>query len=161
MDVLLWWSTFRLILNCVNPNSLASELLAVIAQRLAKRICPHCREEAVPEVEILEEVFPKGTPDSFHAYAGRGCEQCNGTGTHGRVAVVEYLQINPELRNAISRNIPVSELRKLALDCGLVTMRDSALDHVIQGNIPLSELPRILPEERMAPEARWQWEKTS
>ena len=145
----------------VNPNSLASELLAVIAQRLAKRICPHCREKAAPETEILEEVFPNGTPDSFHAYTGKGCEQCNGTGTHGRVAVVEYLQINPELRNAISRNIPVSELRKLALDCGLVTMRDSALDHVIQGNIPLSELPRILPEERMAPEARWQWEKTS
>lgn len=145
----------------VNPNSLASELLAVIAQRLAKRICLHCREKAAPETDILEEVFPNGTPDSFHAYIGKGCEQCNGTGTHGRVAVVEYLQINPELRNAISRNIPVSELRKLALDCGLVTMRDSALDHVIQGNIPLSELPRILPEERMAPEARWQWEKTS
>jgi type IV pilus assembly protein PilB len=145
----------------VNPNSLASELLAVIAQRLAKRICLHCREKAAPETDILEEVFPNGTPDSFHAYTGKGCEQCNGTGTHGRVAVVEYLQINPELRNAISRNIPVSELRKLALDCGLVTMRDSALDHVIQGNIPLSELPRILPEERMAPEARWQWEKTS
>lgn len=146
---------------CVHPNSLASELLAVIAQRLAKKICPHCREPAEPEAKILQEVFPSGTPDSFKAYIGKGCENCNDTGTHGRVAVVEYLQINPELRNAISRNIPVSELRKLALDCGLVTMRDSALDHVIQGNIPLSELPRILPEERMAPEARWQWEKTT
>ena len=41
---------------------------------------------------------------------------------------------------------------------GLVTMRDSALDHVIQGNIPLTELPRILPEERMAPEKRGQWQ---
>jgi len=145
----------------VHPNSLASELLAVIAQRLAKRICPNCREQTTPDGKILQEVFPGGTPDSFRAYIGKGCEYCNDTGTHGRVAVVEYLHLNPELRNAISRNIPVSELRKLALDCGLITMRDSALDHVIQGNIPLSELPRILPEERMAPEARWQWEKTS
>ncbi|MEH6617570.1 MAG: GspE/PulE family protein, partial [Porticoccus sp.] len=145
----------------VDPNSLASELLAILAQRLAKKICPHCREQTKPDTEILQEVFPNGTPDSFRAYIGKGCKQCNDTGTHGRVAVVEYLHINPELRNAISRNIPVSELRKLALDCGLITMRDSALDHVIQGNIPLSELPRILPEERMAPEARWQWEQTS
>lgn len=143
----------------VHPNSLASELLAVLAQRLAKRICSHCREEAKPEAEILQEVFPDGTPDSFHCYVGKGCVHCNNTGTHGRVGVVEYLQIDTELRNAIARHIPVGELRKLALDCGLVTMRDSALDHVIQGNIPLSELPRILPAERMAPEARWQWEK--
>ncbi|TNE77279.1 MAG: type II/IV secretion system protein, partial [Gammaproteobacteria bacterium] len=143
----------------VHPNSLASELLAVISQRLAKRICHHCRVEAKPEAEILQEVFPDGTPDSFRCYTGKGCEHCNDTGTHGRVAVVEYLQLNTELRNAIARRIPVGELRKLALDCGLVTMRDSALDHVIQGNIPLSELPRILPAERMAPEARWQWEK--
>ena len=142
----------------VHPNSLASELLAVIAQRLARKICPDCREIAELEPEILEEVFPNGTPDSFRAYIGKGCERCGGTGVRGRVAVVEYMRANTDLRNAISRQIPVAELRKLALDCGLVTMRDSALDHVIQGNIPLSELPRILPAERMAPEARWQWE---
>ena len=144
----------------VHANSLASELLAVIAQRLARRICPHCRVEAEPESEILKEVFPDGTPDSFVAYIGKGCDQCGGRGVHGRVAVVEYMRANADLRNAISRQIPVGELRKLALDCGLITMRDSALDHVIQGNIPLSELPRILPAERMAPEARWQWEAT-
>ena len=145
----------------VHPNSLASELLAVIAQRLARKICPNCREKAEPEQGILQEVFPDGTPDSFRAYIGKGCKQCGGKGVHGRIAVVEYMRANADLRNAISRQIPVGELRKLALDCGLVTMRDSALDHVIQGNIPLSELPRILPAERMAPEARWQWEETS
>ncbi len=145
----------------VHPNSLASELLAVIAQRLAKRICLNCRVPAEPDEAILREVFPDGTPHSFRSFIGKGCEQCNDSGTHGRMGVVEYLHIDPELRNAIARQIPVGELRKLALDCGLITMRDSALDHVIQGNIPLSELPRILPAERMAPEARWQWEKPS
>lgn len=145
----------------VHPNSLASELLAVIAQRLAKRICTHCKELSTPEADIVSEVFPNGVPNSFRCYKGKGCEQCDGTGTHGRVGVVEYMHVTPDIRNAISRQIPIGELRKLALDCGLVTMRDSALDHVIMGNIPLSELPRILPAERMAPEARWQWEKTS
>lgn len=144
----------------IHANSLASELLAVMAQRLAKKICPHCREQTSPDPEILHELFPAGAPDSFRCYMGRGCEQCSGNGTRGRIAVVEYLRVNADIRNAISRQIPVGELRKLALDCGLVTMRDSALDHVIQGNIPLTELPRILPADRMAPEARWQWERT-
>lgn len=138
----------------VHPNSLASELLAVMAQRLAKKICSHCREVSEPEPEILSELFPDGTPANFKTYYGKGCDQCNDNGTKGRVAVVEYLKVNADMRNAISRQLPVGELRKLALDCGLITMRDSALDHVIQGNIPLSELPRILPAERMAPESR-------
>src|SRR5690606_8400651 len=110
---------------------------------------------------IISELFPTGMPDSFRCYMGTGCDHCHGSGTKGRLAVVEYMYLTPDLRNAISRQLPVGELRKLALDCGLVTMRDSALDHVIAGNIPLSELPRLLPAERMAPEARWQWEKTS
>jgi len=145
----------------VHPNSLASELLAVIAQRLAKKICAHCKTKVSPDMTIVAELFPSGMPDSFQCFAGKGCEHCHGTGTKGRLAVVEYLQVTPDVRNAISRQLPIGELRKLALDCGLITMRDSALDHVIAGNIPLSELPRILPAERMAPEARWQWEKTS
>lgn len=142
----------------VNPNSLASELLAVIAQRLAKRICEHCKIEDTPDPGILKELFPKGVPQGFRCYRGKGCQHCRDSGTRGRVGVIEYLQFNPELRNAISRRTPVGELRGLALDSGLFSMRDSALDHVIQGNIALAELPRILPQERMAPEKRGQWQ---
>ncbi|MEE3157178.1 MAG: protein-L-isoaspartate(D-aspartate) O-methyltransferase, partial [Pseudomonadota bacterium] len=119
--------------------------------------CEHCKVEDEPDPEILKEVFPKAVPKGFRCFRGKGCAHCNGTGTKGRVGVIEYLQFNGELRNAVSRHTPVGELRALALDSGLYTMRDSALDHVIQGNIPLSELPRILPQERMAPEKRGQW----
>lgn len=142
----------------VHPNSLASELLAVIAQRLAKRICEHCKVEAESDPAILKELFPRDIPKYFKSFRGKGCERCHGSGTHGRVAVIEYLQLNAELRDSISRRVPMGELRSQALDSGLVTMRDSALDHVVQGNIPLTELPRILPEERMAPEKRGQWQ---
>lgn len=143
----------------VHPNSLASELLAVIAQRLAKRICPHCKQpETEPDPQILAEVFPSGMPNGFVSFVGAGCDQCGGSGTRGRLGVIEYLQLNGELRDAISRHMPLGELRALALDSGLVTMRDSALDHVINGAIPLTELPRILPQERMAPEKRGQWQ---
>ena len=138
----------------IHPNSIASELLAVIAQRLAKRICPHCRHEIEPDPLLLEEVFPDGIPASFRSFAGKGCEHCHQRGTKGRVAVIEYMQVNSAIRNAISKQQPVAELRWQALDSGLITMRDSALDLVIAGVIPLSELPRILPAERMAPEQR-------
>jgi type IV pilus assembly protein PilB len=141
----------------VHPNSLASELMAVIAQKLAKRICPHCKTETVSDPEILAEVFPEGAPFGFKSYRGSGCESCNGRGTRGRVAVVEFMQVNAELRDAISERLPVARLRSIALDSGLITMRDSALDHVIQGVIPLTELPRILPVDRMAPEKRGEW----
>lgn len=138
----------------IHPNSIAGELLAVIAQRLAKRICRHCRKPGKPDPAILSEVFPDGAPANFRCFEGKGCNKCNGRGTQGRVAIVEYMEVDSDIRNAISSQPPIGELRWRALDAGLVTMRDSALDHVIEGIIPLSELPRILPRERMAPEIR-------
>ncbi len=136
------------------PNSMASELLAVIAQRLAKRICPTCRQRAEPDPEILHELFPDQVPTGFRCYEGRGCVDCGGRGTRGRIAVVEFLHVNDELRDLISRQPAVGEMRWRALDNGLMTMRDSSLDHVIAGVIPMSELPRLLPQDRMAPEQR-------
>ena len=141
----------------VHPNSIASELMGVIAQKLAKRICQACKIEDTPDPAILEELFPEGIPDSFRCYTGAGCEACNGRGTHGRVAVVEYMQVNTEIRTAISLQYPMARLRSIALDSGLTTMRDSALNHVIAGLIPLAEVPRILPSDRMAPEKRGTW----
>ncbi len=93
-------------------------------------------------------------PDNFRCFEGAGCTHCDGRGTKGRIGVMEYMQVNTDIRSAISQQQPILELRETALDSGLITMRDSALDHVIQGVIPLSELPRILPAERMAPEQR-------
>ena len=141
----------------VHPNSVASELMAVIAQKLAKRICPDCNTEAEPDPAILAELFPEGIPGSFCCYRGAGCETCSGRGTRGRVAVVEFMEVNNEIRTAISLQYPVARLRAIALDSGLTTMRDSALNHVIAGTIPLTEVPRVLPSDRMAPEKRGSW----
>ena len=79
----------------MHPNSVASELLAVFAQRLAKRICPGCREPATPSAAILAELFPGGAPPGLRCFRGRGCARCNRRGSHGRVAVVEYLPDRP------------------------------------------------------------------
>ena len=138
----------------VHANSVASELMAVIAQKLAKRICPDCKQAAEPDPAVLEELFPEGTPDSFRCFEGTGCSSCGGRGTRGRVGGVAYMQVNAEIRTGIALRYPIAPLRSVALDSCLTTMRDSALNHVIAGNIPLSELRRILPADRMAPEKR-------
>ncbi len=135
----------------MHPTSIGSELLAVIAQRLAKRICTGCRVEvAEPNEAILAELFPAGTPSDFVCYEGRGCARCGGAGTHGRIAVIEYLRANAALRTGIAHRLAMDELREVAIGAGLVPMRESALDLVRAGVIPLSELPSLLPAERMA-----------
>ena len=143
----------RLIDLGVHPNSLASELAAVFAQRLAKRVCDGCREPAEPEPHIVSELFPGGAPATFKAFRGKGCDRCAGLGTYGRIGVVEYLHTSSAVRLAVAHRLAVDELRRVALGAGLVTMRTSALHLVEHGVIPLSEVPWVLSVERMAPEA--------
>ena len=137
----------------MHANSISSELIGVIAQRLAKRICGNCREESTPDPEIAVEVFPGGIPEGFRCYRGRGCSRCDQRGTKGRVATIEFMKVNSTIRRAISNEVAVDDLREKCLEAGLVTMRNTALDLVQEGVITFDELRRILPEERMAPES--------
>lgn len=132
--------------------SIATELVAVLAQRLAQRICRACTAPADPDGELLAEVFPTGTPNGFVSQRGRGCARCRGTGTMGRIAVVEFLPIDEELRRMIGSGATAPELRKIARRQGLVTMRDRALQLLLEGTIPLHDLPRFLSLHRMAEE---------
>lgn len=134
----------------MNANSIASELIAVFAQRLAKRVCEKCRKPAQPDDDLLKEVFPKGAPQDFVCFRGTGCEHCNMMGTRGRIAVVEHLPINPAMRRAISKDLPVDELRAAAWKSGLSSMRDQALDLVKSGVIPFEELQWVLPADQLS-----------
>lgn len=136
----------------MHPNSIASELLAVFAQRLAKRLCDRCRRPAEPDPEIMAELFPHGVPEGFRCFEGAGCDRCRGHGTRGRIAVIEFLSASPAVRASVARQPPLDELRATALGAGLISMRANAVRHVVQGTIPLSELPRILPLERLPAE---------
>jgi type IV pilus assembly protein PilB len=136
----------------MHDNTISSELMAVIAQHLARRICDGCLEEATPNPELFAEVFPDGPPEDFRCYRGRGCSRCNQRGTRGRVAVAEFLQTGHSVRRGISRGWSVDELRELALHEGLVTMREAALFLVHQGRIAFDEMKRLLPPDRLGPE---------
>jgi type IV pilus assembly protein PilB len=134
----------------MHPNSVASELLAVFSQRLAKRLCPRCRVERVPPPELLKEVFPHGPPPGFRAFAGQGCATCRARGTFGRVALAEYLQVGPRLRLAIAARKPADELRLEARRAGLVTLREHALAMVQEGLIGFEELRSVLSWEQLS-----------
>ena len=136
----------------LHPNSITSELIAVFAQRLAKRICEGCRvPDLAPDRTLLAELFgTSGPPAGFQAWRGKGCERCSWRGTFGRVAVVEHLAVEVALRRAIGLRRPVDELRSVALDAGLVPIRDQALAAVAAGTIALDELRSLLPPERLA-----------
>ncbi|MBL8733032.1 MAG: Flp pilus assembly complex ATPase component TadA, partial [Planctomycetes bacterium] len=130
-------------------NSIASELSAVIAQRLARRICTSCRVETQAPAAVLAELFPGGAPPDLRCYRGAGCERCNGSGTRGRVAVVEFLEVGPELRRAIARGALVDDLREQARAAGMKSLRDNALLLVQDGVISADELYDVLSSEQM------------
>ncbi|MFM8980364.1 MAG: ATPase, T2SS/T4P/T4SS family [Planctomycetia bacterium] len=132
-----------------HPNSIASELSAVLAQRLVKRNCKACLAEDTPPAALVREVFPKGLPKGLVFRRGKGCEACDGRGTRGRIAAVEFLPAGPDLRAAIAKRVTVDALRELALEHGLLTLRRDALRLVAQGTIALGELPLIMPAERL------------
>jgi type IV pilus assembly protein PilB len=127
----------------------------VISQRLAKRICTSCRTVAEPEPDLLREVFPGGAPPGFKVYKGKGCERCSGMGTYGRVAVAEFLPVGPKVRLAISRQLPLDELREVARSSGLRPLRDEALLMVQSGLIGFAELRDMIPPDALggAPES--------
>ena len=134
----------------MHPNSIAAELLAVFSQRLMKRVCPACRGPEEPEAELLQLVFPKGAPDGFRSMRGAGCERCHGRGSFGRVAVAEHLNTNRDVRLAVSRQLPLDELRGVAAAAGLRPLREHAFELMRDGIISFNELPAVFPLERLA-----------
>jgi type IV pilus assembly protein PilB len=134
----------------MHPNSIASELLAVFSQRLARRICRRCRVEDTPDPELLAEIFPDGAPSDFKCFVGKGCPSCNHRGARGRVAVGEYLAVNADIRRAISRQPPLDDLRAMAREAGLHSLRASLLAQIEEGLVPLREARRLLHAEALA-----------
>ncbi|HMQ20894.1 MAG TPA: GspE/PulE family protein, partial [Planctomycetota bacterium] len=132
--------------------SIASELRAVLAQRLARRICKSCRIEVPPDPELVSVVFPSGLPEDMRTWRGHGCSRCGGTGVLGRVSVVEFLPFGDEMHEAMLTGRSTQSMRALAFEHGLVSMRDRAVELVKSGVVALEDLPRFLPLHRLGPE---------
>jgi general secretion pathway protein E len=124
---------------------IASSLVGVLAQRLVRVICPHCKARVEPVQEMLDEIgFPRGygyAASDF--YEGSGCEKCSHTGFVGRVGIYELMMINDELRKLIIGKADSNQIRKKALECGMRSLRDDGWLKVRQGTTTISEVLRV------------------
>ncbi len=139
-------STVNRLLNMgIEPFLVASSVNAILAQRLARRICPECKEvdpdvtrEALTEAGILEDELEETT-----AYRGRGCHNCADTGFRGRVALYEVMRIGEELKDYVLNGASATELKREAVRLGMVTLRRSALNKLKEGITTLPEVYRV------------------
>ncbi len=119
----------------------ASSLVLILAQRLVRKICPHCKEEIKVPPNALEEVgFSKEEAQTVKVYRGKGCDRCNGTGYKGRIALYEVMPISDKLRDMILHEASVANLRKQAIEEGMSTLRMSGLKKVKEGITTIEEV---------------------
>ena len=115
----------------------------VCAQRLVRRICEQCREPHALAPEVLVEAgFDPAEAGAVRLLRGRGCERCGRTGYRGRIGLFEVMEMTEGLRQLVIENAPVSALRRLAIEEGMVTLRQSGLRKVRDGLTTLDEVVR-------------------
>jgi type IV pilus assembly protein PilB len=132
----------RLLDMGIEPYLLSSALVGVVAQRLARTICPHCGTKYYPSDIELEQVALKdkaGRP--FRK--GAGCQQCHDTGFRGRMGIYEVMEVAPEIRRLIHRSAATHELRAQLKICGCSTLRDEGIALAVAGKTSLEEVLRV------------------
>ena len=123
---------------------LASSMLAVVGQRLIRRNCSECLGPYEPPTEDLAFYERAGGKPKDSFAKGHGCAICSGTGYAGRIGVYEVLRVTNEMRDLVVRNAPVDEIRKLAIDQGMVPLRDQALRLVADDVTTIAEVMRTV-----------------
>jgi type IV pilus assembly protein PilB len=134
----------RLLDMGIPPFLVASALTVILAQRLGRKVCKDCRQpyEADEEALVPYGHVPQGL-GRVQFYKGKGCPACNFTGMKGRVAIYEVMPISEDLRGLILRNAPTAEIREVALAQGMKTLRQNALQKVIDGVTTVEEVLRV------------------
>ena len=131
----------RMVNMGIEPFLVATSVNIIQAQRLIRRICGNCREEVKTPPEALVEIgFPAEEAPSIVTYKGAGCEICNGTGYKGRVGLYEVMEITDELRELIIIGASAIELRKRAIELGMITLRESGLYKLRDGITTVEEV---------------------
>src|SRR5499427_5624116 len=128
----------------VELYNFVSALNCVLAQRLVRKICVHCKAPVTFTPEQMRElgVDPKQL-EGKTLYEGKGCLECDGTGFHGRMAIAELLDLSDRIRGLILERRPASEIKKAAKEEGMICLRDSALAKVFEGSTTLKEINKV------------------
>ncbi|MBU1405704.1 MAG: type IV-A pilus assembly ATPase PilB [Proteobacteria bacterium] len=144
----------RLVDIGIPPFMLASAVTMVLSQRLARKLCVHCKEEVPkpPKEELIALGFKeKDFEKDFVIYGPKGCAKCNGGGYKGRVGLFELMEITDEVAKAISAEVPEDQLRKIAVQEGMTPLRRAGVKKVIEGATSIEEILRrtVITEESL------------
>ena len=131
----------RLIDMGIEPFMVASSLSAVLAQRLVRLICPHCREEYSPDREYPGIELPA------KLYRGAGCEKCFGLGTLGRTIIHELLPVDADICSMIIRREPAGVIKEYAVSRGMETLRENGIKKAASGITSIEEVLRVTQED--------------
>jgi general secretion pathway protein E len=133
---------FRLIDLGVEPFLLSSALVGVVAQRMARRVCTHCREPIEPTLAERIAFEEEAGPGHTRFFAGAGCNLCANTGYLGRTAVSEILTLSEDLRRMILNGSSSDEMKVQALEEGMITLRKDGMLKAKEGTITIREVMR-------------------
>ncbi|MBI4398651.1 MAG: Flp pilus assembly complex ATPase component TadA [Candidatus Omnitrophica bacterium] len=137
----------RLVDMKAEPFLIGSSLLVSVAQRLCRKICENCRQSVEIPKEVLSRLGLVLTLPSGKAFQGKGCNQCHGSGYHGRMAVSEVLVVDDEIREMITRRKSSFGIETRAVEKGMKTLFEDAIAKFSAGHTTLEEILRITSEE--------------
>jgi len=137
----------RLVEMGIEPFLAASSIVGILAQRLIRKICPHCREEDQPPAELLAELGAENIPDTAVFYRGRGCEHCMDIGYWGRTGIYELMPIDDRIRGLLLQDKDSASIRNAAIKKGMQPLRSAGLAKALQGDTSLEEILRVTQEE--------------
>ena len=127
----------------ISPDIMAGNIIGVVAQRLIRILCPHCKESAKPTDDERMILRVKQT-EAIQIFKHKGCKRCNFTGYRGRMAIMELLRIDSDLDAMIARRAHQDELRKVALEKGFITLADDGVRRILEGYTSIQEVMRVI-----------------
>ncbi len=128
----------------VEPYNFVSALNCILAQRLVRQICPHCKEPLhATDQDLIDSGLNVDQWRGVTLYEGKGCFECGGTGFRGRTAIHELLDLTEEIRELILERRPTSQIRVAARAQGMSTLRESAVEKMREGSTTLKEINKV------------------
>ncbi|MCX7988490.1 MAG: type IV-A pilus assembly ATPase PilB [Thermodesulfovibrio sp.] len=138
----------RLVNMGIEPFLISSSVLLVVAQRLVRKLCPHCKkEETVSKETLLKLGFTESEVETLKVYGPAGCTECNLTGYKGRIALYEVMPITDEIKELILTGATALDIKKEAVKQGMLTLRRSGLYKIMQGITSIKEVLRTTFED--------------
>ncbi len=137
----------RLIDMKIEPFLISSSVMAILAQRLVRVLCKECREPyPITPAEITELEIKRGVENAT-VYRAKGCEACFNTGYLGRTAIYELLNVDDEMRQMIMKNSDASMIKTLAIEKGMMTLRQDGAEKILKGITSVEEVVRVTQKE--------------